>query len=121
MKPFATYHSPFARLLNDHQRLAEFDRLAVFDQDLYHGAGTGRGDLIHGLHCFYDDERISSLHLAPDVDKGSCSRRRASISGANHWRKDNARMLAWVGGTDTTAQFQTTMQSETKAYLASNG
>ena len=30
-------------------------------------------------------------------------------------------MLAWVGGTDTTAQFQSTMESETKAYLASNG
>jgi hypothetical protein len=30
-------------------------------------------------------------------------------------------MLAWIGGTDTTAQFQSTMQSETKAYLASNG
>jgi multiple sugar transport system substrate-binding protein/alpha-glucoside transport system substrate-binding protein len=30
-------------------------------------------------------------------------------------------MLAWVGGTDTTAEFQTTMESETKAYLASNG
>ncbi|HTT59483.1 MAG TPA: ABC transporter substrate-binding protein [Acidimicrobiales bacterium] len=30
-------------------------------------------------------------------------------------------MLAWIGGTDTTAQFQSTMQSETKAYLAANG
>lgn len=30
-------------------------------------------------------------------------------------------MLAWVGGTDTTAQFESTMQSETKAFLASNG
>lgn len=30
-------------------------------------------------------------------------------------------MLAWVGGTDTTAQFQSTMQSETKTFLASNG
>jgi ABC-type glycerol-3-phosphate transport system substrate-binding protein len=30
-------------------------------------------------------------------------------------------MLAWVGGTDTTAQFESTMQSETKAYLATNG
>jgi multiple sugar transport system substrate-binding protein/alpha-glucoside transport system substrate-binding protein len=30
-------------------------------------------------------------------------------------------MLAWVGGTDTTAQFESTMQSETKAYLAANG
>jgi multiple sugar transport system substrate-binding protein/alpha-glucoside transport system substrate-binding protein len=30
-------------------------------------------------------------------------------------------MLAWVGGTITTAQFESTMQSETKAYLAANG
>jgi len=30
-------------------------------------------------------------------------------------------MLAWIGGTDTTAQFEATMQSETQAYLAANG
>ncbi len=30
-------------------------------------------------------------------------------------------MLAWVGGTDTTAQFESAMQSETQAFLASNG
>jgi hypothetical protein len=30
-------------------------------------------------------------------------------------------MLAWIGGTITTAQFQSTMQSETKAFLAANG
>jgi multiple sugar transport system substrate-binding protein/alpha-glucoside transport system substrate-binding protein len=30
-------------------------------------------------------------------------------------------MLAWVGGTITTAQFESTMQSETKAFLAANG
>src|SRR5580658_4873320 len=35
---FATHHSLFARLFNDHQRLAEFDRLAVFDENLRHGA-----------------------------------------------------------------------------------
>ena len=30
-------------------------------------------------------------------------------------------MLAWVGATITTSQFESTMQSETKAFLASNG
>ncbi|MGA2432939.1 MAG: extracellular solute-binding protein [Acidimicrobiales bacterium] len=30
-------------------------------------------------------------------------------------------ILAWVGGTDTTAQFESAMQSETQAFLASNG
>jgi hypothetical protein len=30
-------------------------------------------------------------------------------------------MLAWVGGTISTAQFESTMQSDTKAFLASNG
>jgi hypothetical protein len=40
VKAFATHYSPLALLFNYDQRLAEFDRLAVFDQDLRHGAGA---------------------------------------------------------------------------------
>ena len=35
-------YSPFA-LFNDHERLAEFDRLAVLDENLRHGARARRG------------------------------------------------------------------------------
>ena len=40
VKPFATRYSLLALLFNNHQWLAEFDRLAVLDQDLRHGAGA---------------------------------------------------------------------------------
>src|SRR5665213_1115543 len=42
--------------LNDRERLAELDRLAILDQDLRHGAGTRRRDLVHGLHRLDDEE-----------------------------------------------------------------
>src|SRR5579885_1418391 len=40
---FATRHSP---LFDNHQRLAEFDRLAVLDKDLRHRARARRRDLV---------------------------------------------------------------------------
>src|ERR1700680_62082 len=51
----------FARhaLFDDHQRLTEFDRLAVFDQNLDHGSGARGGNLIHGLHRLHDHESIA--------------------------------------------------------------
>src|SRR5215467_9638057 len=33
---------------DDHQRFAEFDRLAVLDQDLDHDPRARRGNLVHG-------------------------------------------------------------------------
>src|ERR1700692_620854 len=44
----AIRYSPFA-LFNNYQRLAEFDRLAVLDEDLRHGAGARRWNLGHRL------------------------------------------------------------------------
>src|SRR5215475_2505831 len=41
-----------ARSFDDHQRLAELDRLAVLDENLRHGAGARGGDLVHRLHRF---------------------------------------------------------------------
>src|SRR6202043_3736422 len=38
--------------LDDHQRLAILDRLAVADENLNHRAGARRRDLIHRLHRF---------------------------------------------------------------------
>src|SRR5271154_2604951 len=56
-------------LLDDHQRFAIFDRLAVFDENLNHGAGTRRRNLVHRLHRLDDDERLAGLHQAADFDE----------------------------------------------------
>src|SRR5262249_59494159 len=48
--------------LDDHQRLAELDRAAVLDQDLDHRAAARRRDLVHGLHCLDDEQRVPGLH-----------------------------------------------------------
>ena len=44
-------------LLDPHQRLAEFDRLSVADENLGDLAGNGGGDGIHRLHRFDDAQR----------------------------------------------------------------
>src|SRR3954464_3524475 len=44
--------------LNDDERFAELDRLAVLDQDARHGAGARRRNLIHCLHRLDDKERL---------------------------------------------------------------
>src|SRR5580700_3707690 len=82
--------------LDDQQRLAIFDRLAVSDQNLNHRAGARRRDLIHCLHCFDDEQRLADLHLAADLDEGTRARRRAEIDGADHRRDDSAGMLRRV-------------------------
>src|SRR5262245_53935507 len=47
---------------DDHQGLAELDRLAVLDQDLGHGAPARRRDLVHGLHGLDDQQRLAGAH-----------------------------------------------------------
>src|ERR1700719_4737454 len=83
-------------LLDDHQRLAVFDRLAVCDENLNHRAGARCWDLIHRLHRFDDEQRFAGLHLAADVDEGTCARCRAEIDGADHRRDDDAGVLRRV-------------------------
>src|ERR1700685_992033 len=85
-----------APLLDDHQRLAIFDRLAVSDKNLDHCAGARRRDLVHRLHRFDDEQRLPGLHLAADLDEGSRARSRAEIGGADHRRDDGAGMLRRV-------------------------
>src|SRR5262245_60377191 len=46
---------------DDHQRLAEFHRTAVLDQDLLDGAGARRRDVVHGLHRFDDQQGLARL------------------------------------------------------------
>src|SRR3972149_1447265 len=38
--------------LDDHERLAEFDRLPVLDEDLLHGPGPRGWNRVHRLHRF---------------------------------------------------------------------
>src|SRR5262245_38736120 len=66
---------------DDHQRLAEFDRLAVLDQDLGHRPRARGGDLVHGLHRFDDEERLARPHLAANLDERPRARRRTDIGG----------------------------------------
>src|SRR5580704_14049610 len=82
--------------LDDHQRLAILDRLAVSDQNLNHRAGARRRDLIHCLHRFDDEQRLAGLHLAADIDEGPRARSRAEIDGADHRRDDGAGVLGRV-------------------------
>src|SRR5262245_21008986 len=54
---------------DDHQRLAELDRLAVLDQNLDHRSRARGGDLVHGLHRLDDQQRVADAHLAADLDE----------------------------------------------------
>src|SRR5262245_66001334 len=55
---------------DDHQRLAELDRLAVLDQDLDDGARPRRRDLVHRLHRLDDEQRLAGLHARADLGEG---------------------------------------------------
>src|SRR5688500_13378837 len=59
----------FPGLLDDHQRLAELDRMAVLDQYFRHRSAARRGNLVHRLHRFDDQQRLARDHLAADIDK----------------------------------------------------
>src|SRR5438270_8973949 len=91
--PFATRHSP---LLNDHERFAEFDRLAVFDENLRHRTRARRRDLVHRLHRFDDQERLPGRYLAADLDERLGAGLRRPIGGADHRRGDRTRMLGQI-------------------------
>src|SRR5438045_3552120 len=75
-------YSPFAiRLLNNHQRLAEFDRLAVLDENLRHGARARRRNLVHRLHRLDDQERLPRRHFGADFDEWLGAGLRRPIGG----------------------------------------
>src|SRR6185437_4739758 len=79
---------------DDHQRLAELDRLAILDQDARDGARARRRNLVHGLHRFDDQERVAGHDLAADVNERHGARLGPEIGGAHHRRGDEPRMLA---------------------------
>src|SRR5258706_6545373 len=84
-------------LFDNHQRLAEFDRLAVLDENLRHGARARGWNLVHRLHRLDDQKRLSDGHLGADLDERLGARLRRPISGANHRRGHYARMFCHVG------------------------
>src|SRR5919201_453110 len=59
---------------DDHERLAELDRLAVLDQDLDDDAGARRRNLVHRLHRLDDQDRVAGIHARSDVDKRARAR-----------------------------------------------
>ena len=56
-------------LFDDDQRLAELDRLAVLEQDCGDLARLWRGDLVHGLHGFDDEQRVALRDAGADFDE----------------------------------------------------
>src|SRR5436853_3030752 len=82
--------------LDDDERLAELDRLAVLDQDLRHGAGARRRDLVHGLHRLNDQQRLAGHHFAAEVDERGGAGRRAPIGSADHGRGYCAGMFGGI-------------------------
>src|SRR6187200_2037401 len=54
---------------DDDQRLIELHRLAVADQHLLDGSGSGRSDGVHHLHRLDDQQRVAGLHRIADGDE----------------------------------------------------
>src|SRR3954471_1300301 len=79
--------------LDDHQRLAELDRLTVAEQDLRHCPGTRGGDAVHGLHRLDYEQRIARGDAAADLHEGAGVGIGAAIGGADHGRGDEARVV----------------------------
>src|ERR1700722_20021198 len=64
-----TFSSMAERLLDDEQRLAELNGVAVARHDGSDPPRLVRFDLIHHLHCFDDAQDLSELDLVADLDK----------------------------------------------------
>src|ERR1044072_431245 len=80
-------------LFNDHERLAQFDPLAVLDDNLRHGTCARRWDLVHRLHRFDDQQGLPGRYLGPDIDERLGAWLRRPIGGGDPRRGDHARVL----------------------------
>lgn len=76
--------SHFAKLTNNEQGLAEFDRLPVFDQNLTYGATGISVDFIEQFHGFDDAQGVAFLDHRAYLDEGRCARRGGAVESANH-------------------------------------
>src|ERR1700741_2427609 len=81
------------RSLDDHQRLAELDGLTVLEQELRHGAGGRRRNLVAPLHPLDEQQRGADLDPRADVDERFCPGLGRPIGRADHGREHDARML----------------------------
>jgi len=70
--------------------LAEFDRRAVGDAYFRHRAAFRRGDGVHGLHRFDDEQGVAFLHALSDADEDRLAGLRREIDGADHGRGHGA-------------------------------
>src|SRR5262245_42123034 len=77
-------NSPGARLLDDEERLAEFDRICVLDQDFSDAPSAVGGDLVHGLHGFDDAQSLAGLDGITYFYKGLAIGRGGIVEGADH-------------------------------------
>src|SRR5215213_5494260 len=91
-------YSPLTiRSFNNYEWLAEFDRLAVLDENLRYRAGAWRRDLVHRLHRFDDQQGLPGRYLAADLDERFGAGLGRPIGGTDHRRGDRARMLGRIG------------------------
>src|SRR5260370_29826841 len=77
-------YSLFAVLFNNHQRFAEFDRMAILDKNLRHSARARRRNLVHRLHRFDDQQGLSDRHLGADLDERLGAGLGSPVGGADH-------------------------------------
>ena len=74
----------FAKLTNNEQRLAEFDRLAILDQYLTDGATGIRIDFIEQFHGLDDAQCVTFLDDRAYLDEGGRARRGGAVERAYH-------------------------------------
>src|SRR5215831_1013035 len=73
-------------LLDDRQRLAEFDRLTVADEDCHDHPGLGCRNVVHRLHGLDDHQRLALGDARADLNEGCSLGLGCQIGGAHHGR-----------------------------------
>jgi hypothetical protein len=81
-------HGVFRPLRDHDERLVEFDRLRVLDENGLDRACGGRDDRVHDLHRLDDQQGVASLDGLAHADKGSRARFGREVAGADHRRLD---------------------------------
>src|SRR5680860_369891 len=73
-------------LFDDHQGCAILNSAAILDEDTLDRAAAWSGNMVHGLHCLNNQQRVALGHLVPDRYEGRRARLGLRIDGANHGR-----------------------------------
>ena len=77
-------------LFDDDEGFAEFDRMAVFNENFHHSACLRRGNMVHRLHRFDDEHSLTDTDLGSDSDERRSTRLSREICRANHRRRQRA-------------------------------